>query len=71
MGRPWAGVGAGTAIPAVRQTAEQLAEAAGTPLVRINPHEAQGPAGTISLAEGACTALKRIDEQLRSLSLAG
>jgi NAD-dependent SIR2 family protein deacetylase len=64
-------VGAGTAISTVRQTAEQLAEAAGTPLVRINPHEAQGPAGTISLAESARTALEKIDEQLRSLSLAG
>jgi len=61
-------LGAGTAIPSVRQTAEQLAEAAGTPLVRINPHEAHGPSGTISLAEGARTALEKIDEQLRSLS---
>jgi NAD-dependent SIR2 family protein deacetylase len=61
-------VGAGTAIPTVRQTAEQLAEAAGTPLVRINPREAGGPPGTISLVEGARTALEKIDEQLRSLS---
>jgi NAD-dependent SIR2 family protein deacetylase len=61
-------VGAGTAIPAVRQTAEQLAAAAGTPLVRINPHEAEGPPGTISLAEGARSALEKIDEQLRILS---
>jgi NAD-dependent SIR2 family protein deacetylase len=61
-------VGAGTTIPTVRQMAEQLAEAAGTPLVRINPHEAQGPSGTISLAEGARTALEKIDEQLRLLS---
>jgi NAD-dependent SIR2 family protein deacetylase len=61
-------VGAGTAIPTVRQTAEQLAEAADTPLVRINPHAAQGPPGTISLAEGARTALEKIDERLRSLS---
>jgi NAD-dependent SIR2 family protein deacetylase len=61
-------VGAGTAISTVRQTAEQLAEAAGTPLVRINPHEAQGPPGTISLTEGARTSLEKIDEQVRILS---
>ncbi len=61
-------VGAGTTVPTVRQTAEQLAGAAGTPLVRINPHEAQGPSGTISLAEGARTALEKIDEQLRRLT---
>ena len=60
--------GAGTAISTVRQTAEQLAEAAGTPLIRINPHEAHGPPGTISLAENARTALEKIDEQLRLLS---
>ncbi|HTZ19810.1 MAG TPA: Sir2 family NAD-dependent protein deacetylase [Opitutaceae bacterium] len=62
--------GAGTAIPTVRQTAEQLAEAAGTPLIRINPHEAYGPPGTISLAENAYTALTKIDEQLRILNSA-
>jgi NAD-dependent SIR2 family protein deacetylase len=61
-------LGAGTAIPTVRQMAEQLAEAAGTPLVRINPHEAQGPTGTISLVEGARTALEKIDEQLRLIT---
>jgi len=61
-------VGAGTAIPTVRQTAEELAEAAGTPLVRINPHEAGGPPGAISLVEGARTALEKIDGQLRPLS---
>ena len=63
-------VGAGTTMPTVRHTAEQLAEAAGTPLVRINPLEAQGPPGTISLAENACTALAKIDAQLRLLSSA-
>jgi NAD-dependent SIR2 family protein deacetylase len=61
-------VGAGTAISTVRQTAEQLAEAAGTPLVRINSHEAGGPPGTISVEEGARTALEKIDGQLQSLS---
>jgi NAD-dependent SIR2 family protein deacetylase len=61
-------VGAGTTVSTVRQTAEQLAGAAGAPLVRINPHDAQGPSGTISLAEGARTALEKIDEQLRTMN---
>jgi NAD-dependent SIR2 family protein deacetylase len=61
-------MGAGTAIPTVRQTAEQLAAAADTPLIRINPSEAQGPPGTICLTDGARTALEKIDEQLRILS---
>ncbi|MBI5382783.1 MAG: NAD-dependent protein deacetylase [Opitutae bacterium] len=57
-------IGAGTAVPTVRQNAEQLASAAGTPLIRINPREADGPANAISIPTTALVALEAIDRQL-------
>lgn len=54
-------MGAGTHIPTVRAHSEQLMEAAGCALVRINPREAHGPAGTIALACGAEEGLSAID----------
>lgn len=59
-------LGAGTTVPTVREAAEQLAAAAGTPLIRINPHEPQGPADALSFAAGASSALPTIDAQLRA-----
>ena len=53
-------LGAGNAIPTVRRTSERLARAASTTLVRINPRESEGPAGTLSLPLGALAALRRI-----------
>jgi NAD-dependent SIR2 family protein deacetylase len=44
--------GAGTAIPSVRRMSERL-QREGATLIRINPREAHGPNGTISLACGA------------------
>ncbi|MFA5263638.1 MAG: Sir2 family NAD-dependent protein deacetylase [Opitutaceae bacterium] len=57
-------VGAGRAIPTVRRYAEQLSQAAGTPLIRINPQDSEGPADCISIPEGALEALKKIDAAL-------
>jgi NAD-dependent SIR2 family protein deacetylase len=49
-------MGAGLAIPTVRYACESV----GTPLIRINPREADAPGG-ISLPLGAMEALARID----------
>lgn len=54
--------GAGTALPTIRRIGEQLADRHGATLVRINPREPQGPAGTISIADGARDTLRAIDE---------
>lgn len=59
--------GAGTAVPTVRWQSERLARAFDTPLIRINPRESHGPAGTISLPSGALDALAAIDQTMRSL----
>lgn len=52
-------MGAGTAIPSVRNFGEEL-QNRGATLVRINLRESEGPDGTISLALGAREALERI-----------
>ncbi len=57
-------LGAGNALPTVRRTAEQVAQAAGNPLIRINPRNPEGPANCISIAEGALEALEKIDAAL-------
>jgi hypothetical protein len=46
-------LGAGTAVPTVRRTSEQLAAAGRAPLIRINPRDAEGPPGALVLADGA------------------
>lgn len=56
--------GAGTAIPTVRWQCERVASAYDAPLIRINPRESFGPSDSISIAEGAATALQKIDEHL-------
>jgi NAD-dependent SIR2 family protein deacetylase len=53
--------GAGRAIPTVRSACEALAREGGTRLIRVNPREAEGPAGTLSIASGAVDALRAID----------
>lgn len=58
--------GAGTAVPTVRRQCEQIAGALNAPLIRINPRESHGPAGTISLSTGALDALEALDERLFS-----
>ncbi len=56
-------LGAGTAVPTVRLTGEQL-QRRGATLVRINVREPEGPRGTIGLAGGAAATLAAIDQAL-------
>lgn len=55
-------LGAGTAVPTVRQTCEHFAAASGAPLIRINLREAQVPAhlNACSVPLGAREALERL-----------
>jgi NAD-dependent SIR2 family protein deacetylase len=57
--------GAGTAIPTVRRFCEQIAEANGASLIRVNVREAEVPAGHISLPLAVRAALLTIDKMLR------
>ncbi len=52
--------GAGSAVPTVRVHSEDL-QRRGATLIRINPREAHGPPGTLSLDAGALEALTRLD----------
>jgi len=64
--------GAGTAIPTVRRHGERVAQAIpGATLVRINPREAEGPPGVVSLALGALDALHAIDDRVRACGSSG
>jgi len=53
-------MGAGTAIPTVRNTSEQIARRFGVPLIRINPRESEG--AEIGIALGTVEALDQIIE---------
>jgi NAD-dependent SIR2 family protein deacetylase len=50
-------IGAGTAIPTVRQQCADVAQQ----LIRINPRDSQAPAGAIALPMGGLAALQAID----------
>ena len=58
--------GAGSSVPTVRRTSEQLAHAVGGTLVRINPTEPEVPRGIdgVGLPLGSLDALTRIDAAL-------
>jgi NAD-dependent SIR2 family protein deacetylase len=60
-------LGAGTAIPTIRHISEQVGRSRHGLLVRINPREAQGPAGTLSMPIGAMAGLAAIDRHLEFL----
>ena len=45
-------IGAGTSIPTIRYMGERMAMTGRARLIRINPREAQVPAGQISIATG-------------------
>lgn len=55
-------LGAGTAVPTVRYTCEQV----GGQLIRINPRESHGPNGCISIDMGGLDALRVIDQYLKT-----
>jgi NAD-dependent SIR2 family protein deacetylase len=57
-------MGAGTAIPTIRYIGERLAQRQQAVLIRINPREAQVPAGQISIAAGALAGLEGIDREM-------
>jgi len=57
-------LGAGSAVPTVRMTSEQIAARSGATLVRINPREPQVRHGHVGLAMDALEALEAIDERL-------
>jgi hypothetical protein len=56
-------LGAGTAVPTIRRLSERLVRRGGR-LIRINPREAQVPAGEHGLALGALEGLRRIEAVL-------
>ena len=55
-------LGAGSAVPTVRMTSEQIASRSGATLIRINPREPQVRHGHVGLALDALKALEAIDE---------
>jgi NAD-dependent SIR2 family protein deacetylase len=57
-------LGAGTAIPTVRQTSERLVERFGGRLIRINLREPYVPAGHYGLATGALAGIQLLDEAM-------
>ncbi len=59
-------LGAGTALPTVRDFSEEVAREFGGTLIRINPREAEVPAGHHGLAFGAMEGLRKLDDHLPS-----
>jgi len=59
-------MGAGTAIPTIRHTSEQLGQAAKATVIRINPREPQIGGGHISLPCGALAGLEGIERAMES-----
>jgi NAD-dependent SIR2 family protein deacetylase len=57
-------IGAGTAVPTVRMTSEQLARRSGATLIRINVREPQVPGDHIGIALGGLEAISEIDQRL-------
>jgi NAD-dependent SIR2 family protein deacetylase len=57
-------IGAGSTVPEVRRQTDRLLEQLNARLVRINPNEAEGPPGTISVPLPALEALERIETAL-------
>jgi NAD-dependent SIR2 family protein deacetylase len=57
-------VGAGTAVPTVRMTSEQIARRSGATLVRINLREPRVPAGHVGIALGGLEALGQILDRM-------
>jgi uncharacterized protein YceH (UPF0502 family) len=59
-------MGAGTAIPTIRHTSEQLGSRNGATVIRINPREGQIDSPHISLPCGAVEGLRGIAETFRA-----
>jgi NAD-dependent SIR2 family protein deacetylase len=54
-------IGAGKAVPTVRVNCERFAEVLNYPMIRINPRDAQGPQGILSIQGNAAQSLKEIN----------
>lgn len=61
-------LGAGTAIPTVRRTSENLIQRLQGSLIRLNPREPEVPPGQIGLPLGAMAGIRQLDEALSELS---
>jgi len=61
-------LGAGSAVPTVRMTSEQIASRSGATLVRINPREPQVRHGHIGIAANALEALDQIDARIEGVT---
>jgi NAD-dependent SIR2 family protein deacetylase len=59
-------IGAGSAVPTVRAQSEQIVRQKSATLIRVNPRESQGPAGTISIERTGLAAIRAIDDCLQS-----
>jgi hypothetical protein len=59
-------VGAGTAVPTVRMTSEQLARRPGATLIRINVREPQVPGEHVGIPLGGLEALRLLRERIGS-----
>jgi hypothetical protein len=57
-------LGAGTAIPTVRDMSESVARRLRGNLIRINPREPEGPEDCYGIPAGALEGIRRIDEEL-------
>jgi len=57
-------LGAGSAIPTVRHTSEQMAQRLGGRLIRLNPREPEVPRGQIGLPFGAAEGIQQICDSL-------
>jgi hypothetical protein len=57
-------IGAGTAVPTVRMTSENLARRSGASLIRINVREPHVPADHIGIALGGLEALTEIGRRV-------
>ncbi len=57
-------IGAGTAVPSVRNLSATLIQQKYATLIRINPREPKGPDRTISIAQGGLETLQEINELL-------
>lgn len=62
-------IGAGTAIPSIRRMSEAAAKQFHTPLIRINPREADGLLGMIKLPMGGLEGIRQIIQKNQPISI--
>ena len=57
-------IGAGTAVPSIRNMSSKLMQQKNATLIRINPREPRGPDGTIGIAKPGLKTLRQINNLL-------